>query len=80
MHAGYPVPAGDESASCTCTRRCMRIWARSIGSDRARNSIEYLRALVRAGLGKRLMFGSDQMVWPEGIGRAIEGIESAPAS
>jgi uncharacterized protein len=38
---------------------------------------EYLRALMRAGLGKRLMFGSDQMVWPEGIGLAIEGIESA---
>ena len=30
-----------------------------------------------AGLGKRLMFGSDQMVWPEAIGLAIEGIESA---
>jgi uncharacterized protein len=38
---------------------------------------EYLRALMRAGFGKRLMFGSDQMVWPEGIGLAIEGIESA---
>jgi predicted TIM-barrel fold metal-dependent hydrolase len=38
---------------------------------------QYLRALVRAGLGKRLMFGSDQMVWPEGIGMAVEGIESA---
>jgi hypothetical protein len=38
---------------------------------------EYLRALMRAGFGKRLMFGSDQMVWPEGIGMAIEGIESA---
>jgi predicted TIM-barrel fold metal-dependent hydrolase len=23
------------------------------------------------------MFGSDQMVWPEAIGMAIEGIESA---
>ena len=38
---------------------------------------EHLRALVLSGLGKRLMFGSDQMVWPEGIGMAIEGIESA---
>ncbi len=38
---------------------------------------EYLRGLMRAGLGKRLMFGSDQMVWPEAIGMAIEGIESA---
>jgi len=37
----------------------------------------YLRGLVTAGLGKRLMFGSDQMRWPESIGRAIAGIESA---
>jgi predicted TIM-barrel fold metal-dependent hydrolase len=37
----------------------------------------YLQALVRAGLAQRLMFGSDQMYWPEGIGLAIEGIESA---
>lgn len=28
-------------------------------------------------LPKRLMFGSDQMIWPEAIGMAIEGIESA---
>lgn len=38
---------------------------------------EHLRALMRSGLGKRLMFGSDQMVWPEAIRMAIEGIESA---
>jgi hypothetical protein len=37
---------------------------------------EYLRTLVRSGFGKRLMFGSDQMVWPEAIGMAIEGIQS----
>ncbi len=36
-----------------------------------------LQALIRAGFGKRIMFGSDQMVWPELIGQAIEGIESA---
>jgi predicted TIM-barrel fold metal-dependent hydrolase len=38
---------------------------------------EYLRDLMRAGFGDRLMFGSDQMVWPEAIGMGIEGIESA---
>jgi len=37
----------------------------------------YLRGLVEAGYGKRILFGSDQMVWPEAIGMAIEGIESA---
>lgn len=38
---------------------------------------KYLRDLIDAGLGKRLMFGSDQMLWPETIGMAIEAIESA---
>ncbi|MFH1763805.1 MAG: amidohydrolase family protein [Gemmatimonadota bacterium] len=37
----------------------------------------YLRELVQAGFGKRLLFGSDQMVWPVVIGMAVEGIESA---
>ncbi len=37
----------------------------------------YLHELMVAGFGKRLMFGSDQMFWPEAIGMAIEGIESA---
>ena len=37
----------------------------------------YLRDLMDAGLGKRLMFGSDQMIWPETISMGIEAIESA---
>lgn len=39
---------------------------------------DYLEALVRAGLGTRLMFGSDQMRWPEKIGAGIDAIEQAP--
>jgi predicted TIM-barrel fold metal-dependent hydrolase len=41
----------------------------------------YLRALVRhqeCHIEKRLMFGSDQMIWPEAIGMAIERVETAP--
>jgi predicted TIM-barrel fold metal-dependent hydrolase len=37
----------------------------------------YLQRIVEAGFGKRVMFGSDQMVWPGVIERAIEAIESA---
>ncbi len=37
----------------------------------------YLQRLVEAGLGKRLMFGSDQMEWPETITLAVDAIESA---
>jgi predicted TIM-barrel fold metal-dependent hydrolase len=39
---------------------------------------DHLEALVRAGLGKRLMFGSDQMRWPQKIGEGIEAIRQAP--
>lgn len=38
---------------------------------------DYLEALVDAGLGKRLMFGSDQMLWPETIDRGIGAIQEA---
>jgi predicted TIM-barrel fold metal-dependent hydrolase len=38
---------------------------------------DQLRRLVSAGFEKRILFGSDQMVWPQTIGLAIETIESA---
>ena len=37
----------------------------------------HLKKMVAAGFGKRIMFGSDAMVWPELIGKAIEIIEEA---
>ena len=37
----------------------------------------HLRTLVEAGLGKRIMFGSDQMQWPETIDLAVDAIQSA---
>jgi predicted TIM-barrel fold metal-dependent hydrolase len=37
----------------------------------------YFSALMRAGFGKRIMFGSDHMYWPEAIGMAVEAIDAA---
>ncbi len=37
----------------------------------------HLRRLVEAGFGKRILFGSDQMVWPQTIEIAIESVEAA---
>jgi predicted TIM-barrel fold metal-dependent hydrolase len=39
---------------------------------------EYLRRITQAGFGKRVMFGSDQMVWPGTIERSIRVIEQDP--
>ncbi len=38
----------------------------------------YLQRIVEAGFGRRVMFGSDQMVWPGVIERSIQVIEEAP--
>jgi predicted TIM-barrel fold metal-dependent hydrolase len=40
-------------------------------------ALRYLRSLIDNGLGKRVMYGSDQMIWPEVIGENIEMIEAA---
>jgi predicted TIM-barrel fold metal-dependent hydrolase len=37
----------------------------------------YLKSLINAGFGDRIMFGSDQMVWPETIDVAVESVNSA---
>ncbi len=39
--------------------------------------LDHFKRLIRAGLGKRIMFGSDQVAWPETIGKAVESIQSA---
>lgn len=38
----------------------------------------YLQRLVNAGFGKRIMFGSDNMLWPGTIHVGIENINNAP--
>jgi uncharacterized protein len=40
---------------------------------------EWLREMVKNGLGERIMFGTDQMRWPETIGMAIEVIQASPS-
>lgn len=37
-----------------------------------------LKELVDAGFGKRIMFGSDQMIWPGAITIAVETVSEAP--
>lgn len=37
-----------------------------------------LKQLMDAGFGKRIMFGTDQMIWPDAIGIAIETVNSTP--
>ncbi len=38
----------------------------------------YLKSLMIAGFGKRIMYGSDQMIWSEAISLSIKTLENAP--
>ena len=38
----------------------------------------YLERLVNAGFGKRIMYGSDNMVWPQAIEMGIEALTKPP--
>jgi len=37
----------------------------------------YLQRLVQARRGKRIMYGSDQMIWPDAVGISVEAVRSA---
>jgi len=42
-----------------------------------RQALAYLKALFDRGLGPRIMYGSDQMIWSEVIDETVETIQSA---
>ena len=54
----------------------MTAWRRQ--RPRKRRQRELLRGIVEAGYGDRVMFGSDQMVWPGLIDAAVRSIQEAP--
>jgi uncharacterized protein len=76
MHAGYPYV--DEAIAVLHAHPQVYADLAVINWVLPREEFHrYLRRLAQAGFLDRLMFGSDQMIWPEAIGRAIEAIESA---
>lgn len=77
MHAGYPML--DATLALLYAHPQVYVDTGVIVWTQPRAEFyRYLQALVTAGFGKRVMFGSDQMVWPESIGIAIRVIEEAP--
>lgn len=77
MHAGYPM-LGDMLAVLYAHPQ-VYVDVGVIAYTQPRAAFyRYLRGIVEAGFGKRVMFGSDQMVWPGAIERAIAVIREAP--
>ncbi|WP_408591254.1 amidohydrolase family protein [Novosphingobium sp.] len=76
MHAGFPMR--DDTLALLYSHPQVYVDLGVIDWTQPRAAFHaYLKALIDAGFAKRVMFGSDQMVWPEAIGKAIEAIDSA---
>ncbi len=77
MHAGWPLADDAIAALYTHPQLYVDVGVIDYGLPRE-EFYRYLRRLIDAGFENRIMFGSDQMVWPEAIPMAIETIRSAP--
>ncbi len=76
MHAGYPML--DDMLAVMYAHPQVYVGVGVIVFTQPRAAFyRYLERIVESGFGKRVMFGSDHMVWPETIGRSIRVIEEA---
>lgn len=77
MHAGYPML--DDLLALLFSHPQVYVEVSMLANVEPRAGFyRYLKAIVDAGYGERIMFGSDQMVWPGIIEPAIDAIEGAP--
>ena len=77
MHAGYPM-LDDLLAVLYAHPQVYVDVGMIVHQQPAPDFYRYLRAIVEAGYGDRVMFGSDLLVWPGVIERAVAVIEEAP--
>lgn len=76
MHAGYPHIGRTIAMMRQYPQLYVGIGVLPVTMPRAEFHA-FLERLVRAGMGKRIMFGSDQMIWPGIIDASIEAVETA---
>ena len=77
MHAGYPF--ADDLRALLFSHPQVYLDISSIVYTEPRPAFyQFLKETVEAGYGDRVMFGSDQMIWPGVIEPAIAAIKDAP--
>ncbi|MFW2850403.1 amidohydrolase family protein [Sphingomonas sp. TX0543] len=77
MHAGWPL--GDAMIAMMYAHPQLYVDVAIIDYAHTEKSFySYLKRLIDAGMEERIMFGSDNMVWPDAIAVAIERIKRAP--
>ena len=76
MHAGWPML--DDLLAVLWTHPQVYVDTGAIAWALPRAEFHrYLQRIVESGFGKRVLFGSDQMIWPDTMEMAVESIESA---
>ena len=77
MHAAWPMI--DELLALLWTHPQVYVDVSGIATDLSNRAFHsYLQQIVDAGFCSRVLYGSDQMIWPELINKSIEAIEAAP--
>jgi hypothetical protein len=77
MHAGYPLV--DDLLALMFTHPQVYIEpSMAINVETRAAFYRFLRPIIEAGYGDRVMFGSDQIIWPGLIEAAVRSIEEAP--
>jgi hypothetical protein len=76
MHAGWPLIEEMMAILYSHPQVYVDIAGENWGLPR-KEFHRYVQRLVEAGFGQRILFGSDQMVWPQTIEVAIESIQTA---
>ena len=77
MHAGYPMAAQLRALMFSHPQVYVDVGSIVYTEPRAA-FYRFLQDIVEAGYGDRIMFGSDQMIWPGIIEPSIAAIEHAP--
>lgn len=76
MHAAWPMI--DELLALLWTHPQVYVDISGIATDLSKPAFHsYLQQIVNAGFCNRVLYGSDQMIWPELINKSIEAIKTA---
>jgi len=77
MHAGWPLADDTIAALHAHPQLYVDVGAISFFTPK-KNFYSFLKRLIDAGFENRIMFGSDQMIWPDALSVAIDTIQMRP--
>ena len=78
MHAGWPLADDAIAALYAHPQLYVDVGIISYAFPR-KQFYDYVQRLIDAGFENRIMFGSDEMVWPDAESAAIDTIQNAPS-